>query len=89
MDSVDASGRLDGYVAASALRRLVQRYRLTSDPAGNVILRTTGIPPETVNEVARGRRRVLAGLDLAGSTDARERSAGHRILDRALGALRA
>jgi excisionase family DNA binding protein len=83
-----ARDRLDGYVAASELRRLVQRYRLSSDPAGNVILRTTGMPSELVTQVARGRRHVLAGLDLASSTDPRERSTGHRILDRALQALR-
>ncbi|TQN42088.1 helix-turn-helix protein [Blastococcus colisei] len=83
-----ATDRLDGYVAASALRRLVQRYRLSPDPAGNVVLRTTEMPPDVVTELADGRRHVLAGLDLAGSTDARERSAGHRILDRALGSLR-
>ena len=57
-------------------------------PAGNVILRATGIPLELVTRVARGRRHVLAGLDLAGSTDPRERSTGHRILDRAVQALR-
>jgi excisionase family DNA binding protein len=83
-----ASDRLDGYVAASALRRLVQRYRLESDPAGSLTLRTTGMPTDVVAELASGRRHVLAGLDLAGSTDARERSAGHRILDRALERLR-
>ncbi|WP_324273606.1 hypothetical protein [Blastococcus brunescens] len=41
-----------------------------------------------VTELAGGRRHALAGLDLAGSTDARERSTGHRILERAIGALR-
>jgi hypothetical protein len=66
----------------------VQRYRLSSDSAGNVTLRTTGMPPEVITEVARDRRHVLAALDLAGSTDTRERSAGHRILDRGLEALR-
>lgn len=66
----------------------MQRYRLSPDPAGNVVLRTTEMPPDVVTELADGRRHVLAGLDLAGSTDARERSAGHRILDRALGSLR-
>ncbi|TFV74411.1 hypothetical protein E4P39_13060 [Blastococcus sp. CT_GayMR19] len=83
-----AMDRLDGYVAASALPRLVQRYRLSADPAGNVTLRTTDMPVDVVAEVARGRRHVLAGLDLAGSTDPRERSAGQRILDRAVRALR-
>ena len=67
---------------------MVQRYRLSPEPAGNVTLRTTDMPSEVVTELADGRRHVLAGLDLAGSTDARERSTGHRILDRALEALR-
>lgn len=80
--------RLDGYLAASDLRRVVQRYELASDPAGSVTLRTTDMPLGVVAELADGRRHVLAGLDLAGSTDTRERSAGHRILDRALAALR-
>ena len=80
--------RLDGYVDASALRRLVQRYRLDPDPAGNLTLRSTGVPRDVVAELAGGRRHVLAGLDLAGSTDSRERSAGHRILERSLERLR-
>jgi excisionase family DNA binding protein len=83
-----ASDRLDGYVAASDLRRLVTRYRLESDPSGAVILRATGMRVDVVAELSRGARQVLAGLDLAGSTDARERSAGHRILERALGRMR-
>jgi hypothetical protein len=83
------SNRLDGYVATAKLHRLEQRYRLTPDPAGNVILRTTEMPQQVAADLAQGRRHVLAGLDLAGSTDARERSAGHRILDRALAALHA
>ena len=83
-----ATSRLDGYVARSALRRLVQRYKLGSDPGGNVTLRTTAMAPDVVADLADGRRYVLAGLDLAGSTDPRERSAGHRILDRALRGLR-
>jgi excisionase family DNA binding protein len=83
-----AKDRLDGYVEDSALRRLVARYRLDPDPAGNVILRATGAGMDVVTDLAHGDRHVLAGLDLAGSTDARERSAGHRILERALERLR-
>jgi hypothetical protein len=83
-----AADRLDGYVASSALRRLVQRYRLDADPAGSLTLRTTGMPTDVVAELARGRRHVLAGLDLAGSTDARERATGHRLLERALERIR-
>jgi hypothetical protein len=43
---------------------------------------------DVVTDLADGGRHVLAGLDLAGSTDARERSTGQSILQRALGALR-
>jgi excisionase family DNA binding protein len=82
------SDRLDGYVSAADLRRLVTRYRLESDPSGAVTLRATDMPSDVVTALARGTRSVLAGLDLAGSTDARERSAGARILERALGRTR-
>ncbi|MCF6508725.1 hypothetical protein E9549_15115 [Blastococcus sp. MG754426] len=83
-----APDRCDGYVAESVAGGLVRRYRLDADPTGGVTLRVTGMPMDVVEELARGRRQVLAGLDLAASTDPRERSAGHRILDRALGQLR-
>jgi hypothetical protein len=83
-----ASDRLDGYVDHAALLSLVRRYRLDTDPAGSVTLRETGVPASVVTELANGRRHVLAGLDLSGSTDARERSTGHRLLERALGSLR-
>jgi hypothetical protein len=66
----------------------VNRYRLVTDPAGSATLRATGMPIDVVTELADGRNHVLAGLDLAGSTDARERSAGHRLLERAVERLR-
>src|SRR3712207_7036035 len=53
----------------------------------SVTLRATGMSRDVVAELAQGRRHVLAGLDLAGSTDARERSTGHRLLERAQGQL--
>lgn len=80
--------RVDGYVAASALDRLTTRYRLEGDPSGAVVLRATGMPLDVVTDLAQGARQVLAGLDLVGSTDARERAAGSRILERALGRVR-
>lgn len=83
-----APGRLDGYVADSPLERLIQRYRLENDPAGPVTLRATSMPTDLVAELARGPNHVVAGLDLAGSTDARERSTGERLLGRALRRLR-
>jgi hypothetical protein len=83
-----ASDRVDGYVDASTLSGLVSRYRLEPDPGGRVTLRATGMPADVVAELSRGASSVLAGLDLAGSSDARERSAGRRTLDRALERLR-
>lgn len=83
-----ARDRVDGYVDAAALHRMVQRYRLETDAAGGVVLRETGMPSSLVSDLASGRRHVLAALDLSGSTDARERSAGHRLLDRALETMR-
>jgi len=83
-----AADRLDGYLEQPALQGLVTRYRLATDPAGNATLRATGMPIDVVTDLADGRHHVLAGLDLAGSTDARERSAGHRLLERAVERLR-
>ncbi|WP_369140944.1 helix-turn-helix domain-containing protein [Modestobacter versicolor] len=83
-----ATDRLDGYVDDAVLQRLVTQYRLDPDPGGNATLRATGMPIDVVAELAGGRRRVLAGWDLAGSADARERSAGHRLLERAVERLR-
>src|SRR5690242_11910048 len=83
-----AKDRLDGYVDSAFLRVLVARYRLDPDPAGNVTLRATSVGIDVAADLAHGRGHVLAGLDLAASTDARERSAGHRILERALERLR-
>ncbi|MGY2001720.1 helix-turn-helix domain-containing protein [Blastococcus sp. SYSU DS1024] len=83
-----APDRCDGYVEESAGERLIQRFRLVADPSGSVTLRATRMPIDVVQALANGRRQVLAALDLAGSTDPRERSTGHRILDRALGQLR-
>ncbi len=83
-----APDKLDGYVPHTALAHLVRRYRLEGDPAGSVTLRETGMPSSVVAELAGGRRHVLAGLDLAGSTDARERATGQRLLERAVEALR-
>jgi excisionase family DNA binding protein len=83
-----ARDRVDGYIDHATLRRMVQRYRLETDPAGGVVLRETGMPASVVTVLAKGRMHVLAALDLAGSTDARERSTGHRLLERALDQLR-
>lgn len=79
-----AADRLDGYLDADVLPRLVTQYRLAPDPGGSATLRVTSMPTDVVAELAGGRHHVLAGFDLAGSTDARERSAGHRLLQRAV-----
>ena len=83
-----ATDRIDGYVDDATVARLIRRYRLENDPAGSVVLRETAMPTSVVTELANGRRHVLAALDLAGSIDARERSTGLRILDRAVERLR-
>ena len=82
------AGRIDGYVARAELPDLVTRYRMELDPSGDVTLRETGMPIDVVEDLADGAHHVLAGLDLAASTDTRERSAGRRVLDRALDRLR-
>ena len=79
-----ATDRIDGYVDDATLSRWIKRFRLEPDPAGNVTLRETTMPSSVVTDLARGKRHVLAALDLAGSIDARERSTGLRLLDRAL-----
>jgi excisionase family DNA binding protein len=83
-----AADRLDGYVAENERARLERRYRLDADPAGSVTLRATGMPIDVVTHLAAQKGHVLAGLDLAGSTDPRERSTGQRLLERALERLR-
>ncbi|RBY97964.1 hypothetical protein DQ237_03465 [Blastococcus sp. TF02-8] len=80
--------RPDGYIAEAEILDLVIRYRMEIDPGGDITLRGTHMPMDVVRELADGDRHALAGLDLAASTDPRERSAGRRILDRAVAALR-
>lgn len=87
-DLTAVAGRIDGYVARSTLLDLVIRYRMEIDPTGDLTLRETGMPMDVVEFLADGGRHVLAGLDLAGSTDSRERSAGRRLLGRALDSMR-
>jgi hypothetical protein len=84
----EAVDRVDGYVDRHEIGQLERRYRLEPDPAGGVTLRLTGMPMDAVRGLAGGRRHVLAGLDLAGSTDPRERAAGQRLLERAVDQLR-
>jgi hypothetical protein len=87
-DLTAVAGRIDGYVARSKLLDLVIRYRMEIDPTGDLTLRETGMPMDIVEHLADGGRHVLAGLDLAGSTDTRERSTGRRLLEHELDRLR-
>ncbi|SDP11886.1 hypothetical protein SAMN05660199_03198 [Klenkia soli] len=72
--------RVDGYVSADEVLRLVIRFRMEHDPGGHIVLRETTMPIDLVRSLARGRQQVLAGLDLAGSTDDRERAAGRQLI---------
>lgn len=76
--------RVDGYLPVSRVADLVDRFRLTPSPEGQVILRATGMAMGVVTELPAGAGQVVAGLDLAGSTDARERAAGRPPLRGAL-----
>jgi hypothetical protein len=84
---VSAEGRLDGYVSTSRYEGLVDQFRLEDDWDGAITLRTTSFDIGEVSLIA-GAGDVLAGVDLAGSLDTREQSAGVRILDQALANLR-
>lgn len=82
-DLVAVVNRLDGYVDAARYEDLVGRYRLEDDWDGFITLRTTSFDIEHVRHIA-AQGSVLAAVDLAGSVDTRERSAGAVILDAAL-----
>jgi hypothetical protein len=77
------ASRLDGYVDASHINHLIGTYRLEDDWDGDITLRSTSFDIEKVRRVA-DESRVLAAVDLAGSLDTRERSAGLAILDTTL-----
>jgi hypothetical protein len=81
------SGRVDGYVAAADLPGLVRRLRLHEDLGGRLMLRSTTFDIDVVRSLA-GHGHVVAALDLAESTDPRERRAGLDALAAALDGLR-
>lgn len=81
------SGRVDGYVATMDLSGLLQRLRLHEDLDGRLTLRATAFDIDIVRSLAGGGH-VVAALDLAESTDPRERRAGLDALDAALHGLR-
>ncbi|MGF0115321.1 helix-turn-helix domain-containing protein [Promicromonospora sp. Marseille-Q5078] len=80
------STRVDGYADADGLAMLVRRYGLVPDDAGQLTVRVTTFPMDTVRELAASGV-VLAGLDLAESLDTRERRAGLDAIGAALGRL--
>jgi len=84
---VAIEGRLDGYVSASQYEDLTVRLHLEDDWNGAITLRSTLFD---IGEVARiaDFSEVLSAVDLAGSLDSRERSAGLATLDEALKTLR-
>lgn len=82
-----ASDRVDGYVAAANLPGLVRRLRLHEDLDGRLTLRATAFDTDVVRSLA-GHGHVVAAIDLAESTDPRERGAGRDALAAALDGLR-
>ncbi|GAA1729792.1 hypothetical protein GCM10009809_26690 [Isoptericola hypogeus] len=74
---------VDGYVDANKLDELVRRFGLVRDTSGLITLRTTTFPTGTITRIAAADT-VLTALDLAGSLDTRERTAGMDALTDAL-----
>ena len=75
--------RFDGYCADDALDDLVRRFQLIDDPRGNATIRVTNL----LKGILAGRHEMplsVVAADLAGSIEARERTAGRRVLERLL-----
>jgi len=70
---------VDGYVHTDQLAGLVGRYRLTEDPTGPIVLRSTHTDIEFVKYLAAFNR-TLAAVDAATSLDPRERGVGESNL---------
>jgi hypothetical protein len=79
----EARERVDGYVAAHNLGKVVARHALIEDADGHYTLRATTMDLATVRALAENTS-VLAALDLAESLDIRERQAGVAFLDERL-----
>lgn len=73
---------VDGYVHEKQARRLVRECHLVEDEDGNVTLRVTEI------DLLLSTNVVAVALDLSGSLDVRDRSAGLAFLTRRLQSLR-
>ncbi|MGH3969035.1 MAG: hypothetical protein ACRDTV_13225, partial [Mycobacterium sp.] len=72
--------RVDGYVAAHDLNKIVARHALIEDAGGHYTLRATTMDLATVRALAE-KAPTLAALDLAESLDIRERQTGLNFLD--------
>jgi hypothetical protein len=79
---------VDGYLDAGDVAALIRRHGLKRDDGGRVTLRATSASLAMIEGLAEAGP-ALAALDLAESLDARERAAGLKLLDAALGRLRA
>lgn len=72
-------GRVDGYCTSEVATRLARDFHLVEDPRGNATLRVTAAP----SAILEGRDMMpvaVVAADLAESLEARERSAGLRVL---------
>lgn len=70
---------VDGYVHADTLADLVRRYRLTENPSGSIVLRSTRMDMDFVRYLVAFNR-TLAAVDAATSLDPRERGLGESNL---------
>ncbi len=84
----EGDAALDGYVDERALQQVVSAEQLVRRPVGNLTARVLddAVGQDFVEVVAE-QGPVLAGVDLAGSTDQEERALGRRIVSEALAAL--
>ena len=73
----------DGYCADEARADLVRRFHLVDDPRGNATTRVTNLLKGELGGRSEMPVAVVAA-DLAGSIEARERTAGRRVLERLL-----
>lgn len=71
-------GRVDGYCTSEAATGLVRDFQLVEDARGNVTLRVATLP--TASEGRDVMPVAVVAVDLAESLEARERSAGLRVL---------
>ena len=78
-------GAFDGYADEAVLADVMTRHRMDRDPGGNAVVRVLDeeIGQDFVEVIAQ-QGSVLAGIDLAGSTDRHERALGLRIVSEAL-----